>query len=179
MKRFTSYFHKEETAPGYCEGQYSQGSVFILSETWNGYTAGSEFVLTENELPDIQYKIGVGISKGVFKDVNENFIEISGSRNKLKSLFIHKPNNPSPDIKQEAQEPIVIIQKEIVQTQPEFSKEELKEMIKTLMVVGPKGDQGPPGPPGPSIEQTKSEIIVQAIPDGITSQNINFDFGSI
>ena len=52
MKRFQKYFDVEDTLPGYVEGQYSYGSKFVLTESWNDYLQGSEFTLTDNEIPD-------------------------------------------------------------------------------------------------------------------------------
>ena len=173
MKRFTSYFHKEETAPGYCEGQYSQGSVFILSETWNGYTAGSEFVLTENELPDVQYKIGVGISKGVFKDPKGNFIEIGGSRRLLENILKFKPEETKqPD---SVSSPVVIIEKEVVHSLPqEIPLETIKQVVQEMIIAGPKGERGPEGPPGKTIIIEKPQENTNK-----TETVSGFDFGSI
>ena len=128
MKRFQKYFDVEKTLPGYVEGQYSYGSSFVLTESWNDYLQGSEFTLTDNEIPDKVYRHGVGIASGQFRDKNGNIISITGNHHNLQNLFQYRP------------------QAEIAY--PETQTRIEREIIRETGIPGPKGDDGWAGPQG-------------------------------
>lgn len=174
MKRFTKYFEKSEKKSGYLENAYPVNSVFVLEKQWESYSQGSEFTLTENELPDKNLKLGIGITKALFRDPNGNFIEITGSKNLLESTFIFKPiiEKEQPDAT--PIQPVVIVEKEIVQTlPPEIPVDVIRQVVEEMMVIGPKGERGPAGPPGKTI------IIEKQQPVNSVQTSTEFDFGTI
>jgi hypothetical protein len=128
MKRFQKYFDVEKTLPGYVEGQYSYGSKFVLTESWNDYLQGSEFTLTDNEIPDKVYRHGVGIASGQFRDKNGNIISITGNHHNLQNLFQYRPQ---PEI-----------------AYPETQTRIEREIVRETGIPGPKGDDGWAGPQG-------------------------------
>jgi len=172
MKRFSSYFLTENKfkTPGYIEHQYETGSRFVLSESWEHYSSGSVFILNENDIPDLTFKAGIGISKGIFKDPEGKIVQITGSRKLLESILIYSPvSEPEPDI---PTEPVIIIQKEILQPiSPEIPVEAIKQAVQEMIVVGPQGIPGPKGEPGKTI------IIEKQIPE--KQVNMSFDFGDL
>ena len=133
MKRFHNYFQSTETPPGYVEGQYSYGSNFVLSESWQDYAQGSEFTLTDNDVPDRVYRHGVGVAAGQFRDSKGNIIAVTGNRNELHNLFQYRPQ---------------------AQTQyPEPQTRIEREIVRETGIPGPKGDKGEDGWAGPQGER--------------------------
>ena len=175
MKRFTSYFEKSEPQPGYTEGDYSQGTVFILSENWNEFPKGSEFTLSEGELPDICKQLGNGITRALFKAPDGKFIQITGSKLLLETIFIHKPKSIQESLESAPIQPVVIVEKEIVQTlPPEIPVDTIRQIVQEMVVAGPKGEQGPAGPPGKTIIIEKPQESVST-----SATSTEFDFGTI
>ena len=128
MKRFHNYFQTTETPPGYVEGQYSYGSSFVLSESWNDYPQGSEFTLTDNDIPDRVYRHGVGVAAGQFRDSKGNVVAVTGNRNDLHNLFQYRPRQQA--------------------TYPEPQTRIEREVVRETGIPGPKGDDGWAGPQG-------------------------------
>jgi len=143
MKRFNTYFHTEEKKEGYLEGQYPVNSIFSLSQNWNNYDTKSQFILVENELPDLNLKAGVGITKALFKDPNGKYIEITGSKSLLEQLFIFVPQ---PEFEPEpVPEPIYVIEKQVVSPDLNLIKEQIEKVAEQLLVAGPQGERGVQG----------------------------------
>ena len=133
MKRFHNYFQSTETPPGYVEGQYSYGSSFVLSESWQDYAQGSEFTLTDNDVPDRVYRHGVGVAAGQFRDSKGNVVAVTGNRNELHNLFQYRPQ---------------------LQTQyPEPQTRIEREIVRETGIPGPKGEKGEDGWAGPQGER--------------------------
>jgi len=133
MKRFHNYFQSTETPPGYVEGQYSYGSSFVLSESWHDYAQGSEFTLTDNDVPDRVYRHGVGVAAGQFRDSKGNVVAVTGNRNELHNLFQYRPQE---------------------QTQyPEPQTRIEREVVRETGIPGPKGEKGEDGWAGPQGER--------------------------
>lgn len=128
MKRFHNYFQSTETSPGYVEGQYSYGSSFVLSESWQDYDQGSEFTLTDNDVPDRVYRHGVGVAAAQFRDSKGNVVAVTGNRNELHNLFQYRP------------------QEQIQYLEPQIRIE--REVVRETGIPGPKGDDGWAGPQG-------------------------------
>ena len=110
------------------EGQYSYGSSFVLSESWQDYAQGSEFTLTDNDVPNRVYRHGVGVAAGQFRDSKGNVVAVTGNRNELHNLFQYR-----------AQE-----QTQYLEPQTRIER----ELVRETGIPGPKGDDGWAGPQG-------------------------------
>ena len=187
MDKFKQYFNSSKstntkTSMGYAEGQYEIGSAFTLTQNWESYQAGSEFILTEETTKTAPLKAGLGIFKATFKDSTGNVIKILGSKSKLQELFTFKPKPVQPE-SQQTPPPVYIVEKQIVKANPEITKEFIEKIVEQMVLAGPQGQMGlrgpagPPGPPGPP----GPVVVAESAPtSGVAGAQVStFDFGSL
>jgi hypothetical protein len=187
MEKFKHYFNtnkktsvKEEA--GYAEGVYGYGSTFVLTKKWENYNAGSEFILTEETSTNVLLRAGLGIFKGSFKDPNGIDIKITGSKTTLQELFKFKPKPVQPE-PQQPQAPVYIVEKQIIRTDPEVTKEFIEKIVEQMVLAGPQGQmglRGPAGPPGPPGPPGPVVIAENTSASGIAGAQVSaFDFGGL
>ncbi len=187
MDKFKQYFNspkKTNTKPsmGYVEGQFEIGSTFTLTQNWESYQAGCEFILTEETSKTAPLKAGLGIFKGSFKDNTGKVINILGSKPKLQELFTFKPKPAEPKLQQQPS-PVYIVEKQIVNPDPQVTKELVEKIVEQMILAGPQGQmglRGPAGPPGPPGPPGAVVVAESATPSSVAGAQLSaFDFGGL
>jgi hypothetical protein len=187
MDKFKQYFNSSKntntkSSMGYVEGQYKTDSAFTLTQNWESYQAGCEFILTEETSKTTPLKAGLGIFKATFKDNTGKVINVLGSKSKLHELFTFKPKPVQPE-PQQPPAPVYIVEKQIVKADPEITKEFIEKIVEQMVLAGPQGQMGlrgpagPPGPPGPP----GPVVVAESAPaSGVAGAQVSvFDFGGL
>jgi hypothetical protein len=119
---------------GYVEGQYKTDSTFTLTQNWESYQAGCEFILTEETSKTAPLKAGLGIFKATFKDNTGKVINVLGSKSKLHELFTFKPKPVQPE-PQQPPAPVYIVEKQIVNPDPQITKEFVEKLLADTVAI--------------------------------------------